>query len=278
VLSKVEHRIRSLHAFGEVPSPLSPRLYGLTSIHNATRDWHWVHVSYRRVAHSMAHPAHPLLTASSWPIRIVTFTGRTRHSAQTKFDFSPTLSFAPFLFHAFLCTHLACDFDDGSWQFNANLLAGVVRELAAQTKSSTSQRRMHRVHQLVRLQRQSILRCRWHQHCTSDVQQRGHCRSCPFFQTIPFLSSATVCPLCTATQAALQRAHWKWVTNSGQASETDYKRLMKEMELFGIAFSSLAIRSRCLDYIKVFSICLYNICIGLFVYILVANVSYAPDI
>eukprot|EP00277_Geminigera_cryophila_P045307 CAMPEP_0173069722 /NCGR_PEP_ID=MMETSP1102-20130122/8185_1 /TAXON_ID=49646 /ORGANISM="Geminigera sp., Strain Caron Lab Isolate" /LENGTH=324 /DNA_ID=CAMNT_0013937843 /DNA_START=394 /DNA_END=1368 /DNA_ORIENTATION=+ len=37
---------------------------------------------------------------------------------------------------------------------------------------------------------------------------------------------------------------------AGQASETDYKRLMKEMELFGIAFSSLAIRSRCLDYIK----------------------------
>ena len=83
--------------------PLSPRLDWLQYTH-ATRDWHWVHVSYRRIAHSMAHPARPLLTASSWPIRIVTFTGRTRHSAQTKFDFDFSRTLSPFLFYACLNT------------------------------------------------------------------------------------------------------------------------------------------------------------------------------
>jgi len=35
---------------------------------------------------------------------------------------------------------------------------------------------------------------------------------------------------------------------AGKTSETEYKRHMKEMELFGQAFEGLAIRSRCLDY------------------------------
>merc|ERR1711966_190437 len=35
---------------------------------------------------------------------------------------------------------------------------------------------------------------------------------------------------------------------AGQTTETDYKRLMKEMELYGTAFQGLKIRSRCLDY------------------------------
>jgi len=122
---------------------------------------------------------------------------------------------------------------------------------------------------------------------TSALQKRfpatGALQVLPLFQTIPFLFSATVCPLCTATQYALcqaaqQRAYWKWVTNSGQASETDYKRLMKEMELFGSAFQGLAIRSRCLDYIKVFSICIYYIFIGLLCIYWWQIFSYTPDI
>jgi hypothetical protein len=35
---------------------------------------------------------------------------------------------------------------------------------------------------------------------------------------------------------------------AGKTSETEFKRLMKEMELYGQAFEGLAIRSRCLDY------------------------------
>ena len=67
----------------------------------------------------------------------------------------------------------------------------------------------------------------------------------PGFHVLPLDVCSCTKSVCSCTFRPVSPVRHR----AGQTTETDYKRLMKEMELYGTAFQGLKIRSRCLDYV-----------------------------